>query len=94
MSRLKKQGDLTRQIPLDVKERIRKAGVEEVDWYAGRLTSESRGFTEVPPAEHQQLKDAALNRRRARRKEKRDAGVTTIRALVSSLWPRRARHAR
>ncbi len=95
MARLRKQDDLTRQIPVDVKERIRKAGVEEVDWYAGRLTStESHGFTEVPPAEQQELRETALTRRRAKRKEKRDAGTATVRAFFSSLRPRRARHAR
>ncbi len=89
--------DLLRQIPDEVKERAKKAGVTDVDWYAGRLTSVGKkGFTKVPPARYRQLHVEAKARRKARREEKASEIVSPIMSALAwlRLKPRRAtRHA-
>ncbi len=81
--------DLLRQIPDDVKERAAKAGVTDIDWYAGRLTSsDSKGFSETPPDRHAELRENAQVRRKAERDQKIAAVVTKITALPARLRPR------
>jgi hypothetical protein len=81
--------DLLRQIPDDVKERTAKAGVTDIDWYAGRLTSsDSRGFSEVPPDRHAELREKARVRRRAERDQRVSDVITKISGLASRLRPR------
>lgn len=95
MADLKRPGDLSRQVPADVKERARKAGVKDFDWYAGRLTStEGRGFTEVPGDDHRRLRQRAKARRKARRVERKTAVITFMRSRLSTVRPRRTRQAR
>jgi hypothetical protein len=84
--------DLLRQIPDDVKARAKKAGVTEVDWYAGRLTSSGKkGFTELPPSRYEELRGAAKARRRHARKERGEAVRMQISAALARVWsaPRR-----
>ena len=80
--------DLLRQIPDNVKERTAKAGVTDIDWYAGRLTSsDSKGFSETPPDRHVELREKAQVRRKAERDQKVTAVVTRITALAAKLRP-------
>lgn len=95
MSLLKRPRSLTDRIPEDVRERARKAGVEEIDWYAGRLDATNVGanhsFTDPPQEDIAQLKAVASKRRRANRADAKEAVVTRLREL----WRRRPhRHAR
>ena len=98
MGALGRQDDLLRQIPEDVKERTRKAGVTDVDWYAGRLTSsESKGFSKLPPKRHQLLRSEAKERRKERREQKTSELVAPITGAVAWLrgsLRRSPRHAR
>jgi hypothetical protein len=85
--------DLSRQIPADVKERTLKAGVEDVDWYAGRLSStEERGFTDVPRDEHLQLRKDAQLRRSTHRRNVRLMAMASVRGMFGALRPRRTDH--
>jgi carbohydrate-binding DOMON domain-containing protein len=84
--------DLLRQIPDDVMDRARKAGVNDVDWYAGRLTSSAKkGFSQVPPRRYEQLRREARARRDATRKQKA-LGLTSPFVTAFAwlrVWPRR-----
>lgn len=97
MGTLERHDDLLRRIPDEVKERAKKAGVTDVDWYAGRLTSTGKmGFTEVPPSRYEQLRTEARTRRKDRRREKASEIVSPIMGVLARLRlrPRRApRHA-
>ena len=87
MPLLKRSRTLTYRIPEDVRERTRKAGVEEVDWYAGRLdvTNVDSGelFTDPPSADVIRLKTMASKRRRTRRDDAKEAVVTRLRGLLN-----------
>jgi hypothetical protein len=95
MPEFKQHRNLSRRIPAEVKERIRKAGVEDVDWYAGRVTSsQSQGFSQMSDKEHRELRQAARARRRVRRGERKTAVLTLMRSVFSALRPWATRHAR
>jgi hypothetical protein len=92
MGTFRRHDDLLRQIPEDVRERAEKAGVTDVDWYAGRLTSTGdNGFTQVPPGRTRELRDAALSRRSARRAERKEKLLSPMMSLIS-LVRTRPRH--
>jgi hypothetical protein len=89
MAEIKRNG-LTARIPRDVVERARKAGVHDVDWYAGRLeegdsfhviSSSSSGSID---AKHKQ----ALRRHRDRSGASHRSPVT----MFAALWTRAVRH--
>jgi hypothetical protein len=65
MALLRRHQGLADQIPDDVRERARRAGAEDLDWYAGRLDIEAvqdRG-ADTPPAERVQFEALAERHR-------------------------------
>lgn len=55
------------RIPTDVRARAEKAGMTDVDWYAGRLLPEAT-LTKVTPERRAELRARAKALRRARRR--------------------------
>lgn len=95
MGTFRRHDDLLRQIPEDVRERAEKAGVTDVDWYAGRLTSTGdNGFTQVPPGRTRELRDAAWSRRGARRAERKEKLLSPMMNLISLVRTRPRRTTR
>lgn len=89
MGAFRRHDDLLRRIPEDVRERAEKAGVTDVDWYAGRLTSTGKnGFTQVPPTRTRELRAAATSRRSARRAERKEKLLSPLMSLIALLRPR------
>lgn len=86
---------LSRRIPEDVRERTRRAGVQEIDWYAGRLDGDAQDkgaqFIDTPPEERARLAALAKNFDTSADAERERADGVLAR-LMSFLRGARARH--
>jgi hypothetical protein len=90
MAVLKRHSDLSKQIPEDVLERTRKAGVKDVDWYAGRLAGDEDANATAPPQERRELEEAAERHREGPpRDEEKAPLMTRLRALLPHARPAR-----
>src|SRR5436305_1971750 len=88
--------NLSDQIPWDVRERTRKAGVSQVDWYAGRLDVGDAQLNErTPPEQAAELKEAARRGRHRHRQRRRETLIRRLQAVrLRVRRPRGSGHAR
>jgi hypothetical protein len=84
-----KHRDLKGRIPQDVMTRALKAGVEHVDWYAGRLGHSDVAATRPTERAIDEQHKRAIKRHRSRSSEHRRSPVT----LLTAIWTRAHKHA-
>lgn len=87
MTESKHQG-LTARIPRDVVERARKAGANEVDWYAGRLEDSAAGRSSSSRQTLKSNHERVLATHKQQRSERRHEQVRSPLMLIASLWQR------
>jgi hypothetical protein len=65
MALLKRNPALSEEIPEDVRERARRAGAEDFDWYAGRLNviNDDARNSDTPAGEREELEAIAERHR-------------------------------
>jgi hypothetical protein len=84
-----KRSGLTARIPEDVLARAKKAGVEDVDWYAGRL--EQSDGVHIAAVDGGMIEDRHRETvKRYREDQSRNGGDSTIVRLVA-MWARAVR---
>jgi hypothetical protein len=91
---LKRNTSLASRLPQDVRERLRKAGIDDIEWYAGRMDAEGPTVSKMPQARERWLRQRASVKRREGRKT---VARTVVRKMTG--WARRShssspRHAR
>jgi hypothetical protein len=88
------RSDLSTRIPEDVQARTRKAGVDELDWYAGRLELDKPGVERVGPPDSDATETMKQLRqlRQSTRREKRHERVAKIVAFLRRPLSRRHAH--
>lgn len=94
MALLKRNPGLSEQIPEDVLERARRAGAEDLDWYAGRLDirNDDQRRTDTPAGEREEL-EAIAERHRTDSAAKVGGGVGALALFrfLGRILPRTAR---
>lgn len=87
MGMLKRQQGFAEQIPADVRERARRAGAEDLDWYGGRLDVGDSGehVDDTPAAERDRLVTLAEQHRTESAGSAGERLVSPIRSLTRSL---------
>ena len=75
--------NLSQRIPDDVRMRASRAGVDKLDWYAGRLEADrsAAGADESAPSERRRVRELAVNHR----KQQRTARQAKYRSLVTKI---------
>jgi hypothetical protein len=92
MALLKRNPALSEEIPEDVRERARRAGAEDLDWYAGRLNvrDDDARSGDTPAAEREELEVIA---ERHRTESAAAAGTMTLLGFLARFLPGTARRA-
>lgn len=92
MAHLKRNPKFSEQIPEDVLERARRAGAEDLDWYAGRLDvrDDDAGSGDTPAGEREELEAIA---ERHRTESAAGAGTMTLFRFLGRFLPGTARRA-
>lgn len=92
MALLKRNPTFSDQIPEDVLERARRAGAEDLDWYAGRLDiRDDQSGGDTPAEERKELE--ALAERHRTESAQAGGGVATLMRFFGRFLPRATRRA-
>ena len=87
---LTRKNSLSSRLPADVRERLTKAGVDDVEWYAGRIEEEGPTFSPISPDREQELRQRDTAHRRARSAPRAGVALAALRRVTA--WTNR-RHA-